>query len=101
MLLGGEGFSLFYDSKQREKRVPRDKGRMLDAARVGTTSQIAEAARQSHASTDYSTDAISVHIYPAEILWELGIQIPSSTANRLLVYRSSISQLLCDKFTWK
>lgn len=60
---------------------------MLDAARVGTTSQIAEAARQSHASTDYSTDAISVHIYPARILWELGIRIPSSTANRLLVHR--------------
>jgi len=63
MQLNGEELYLLYDSKQWEKCVPRDKDGMLDAARVGTTSQIAEAVRQSHASTDYSTDTISVHIY--------------------------------------
>jgi len=42
---GGEGFYLFYDSKQQRRRVPRDKGRMLDATRLGQHHKQRKAAR--------------------------------------------------------
>lgn len=86
-------FYPFYDSKQQGRRVPRDKGRMLDAPGLGTASQTGVAARQSRDSTDYSTGAISVHIYPTEFLRVPGIQTAPSTANRPPVDRPSIQRL--------
>lgn len=107
---GDGGIYSFYDSKQQGRRVPRDKGRMLDAPRrLGTASQTAEAAararaRQSRDSTDYSTDAISVHIYTTRFPQKPASQtsaIHPLIDRPLIDHRSNPAALARDEFLRK